>query len=259
MQEADDMVLVLMADWVARELLFENDVEILVHSVLEVEADHVRARRHDLADVEVREVEDVVDKVDLRVVDEALAVALLHEQAYLFLGVGVVALRSRVEAHAVCHPVGYVVEQPDERVHDAVEDEHRQGHAQHDLLDVLDGHRLRRQFAEHDVQARDDGEGERQCNRVADDIIESDGVRDRQDQRRDGRFADPAEAERGERDAELCHGKRCVKVVGQLLGVLRLTAALLDERLETRGAYLDAGKLCRDKEAVHRDEEENEQ
>ena len=140
-----------------------------------------------------------------------------------------------------------------------MEDEHRQGHAQHDLLDVLDGHRLRRQFAEHDVQARDDREGERQRNRVADDIVESDGVRDRQDQRRDGRFADPAEAERGERDAELCHGKRCVKVVGQLLGVLRLTAALLDERLETRGAYLDAGKLCRDKEAVHRDEKDYEQ
>ena len=109
MQEADDMVLVLVADRVARELLLEDGMEVLVHRVLEVEADHVRARRHDLADVEVREVEDVVDEVDLRVVDEALAVALLHEQAYLFLGVGVVALRSRVEAHAVCHPVGYVV------------------------------------------------------------------------------------------------------------------------------------------------------
>ena len=48
-------------------------------------------------------------------------------------------------------------------------------------------------------------------------------------------------------------------MIRQLLGVLGLAAALLNQRLKARGPYLDAGELRRDKEAVHRDEEENEQ
>ena len=47
------------------------------------------------------------------------------------------------------------------------------------------------------MQACDDGERERQRDRVADDVVEADGMRDRQDQRRDGRLTDqprPSEA-----------------------------------------------------------------
>ena len=259
MDEADDVILVLFAERIARELFLEDDVEVRVEIVLDVEADHVRARRHDFADVEVGEIKDVVDEVGLGIVDEALLVAFLHEQADFFLGVRLFALTGRLETHASGDPVRDVVQQPDERVHDALENEHRQRDGQDDMLDVLDRHRLRRKLAEHDVAARDDGESERERNRVPDSVIEACHPRERQDQRRDERLADPAETERSERDAELRDGKRGVEVVGELLGIRRPLVPRLDQRLKARRTDFHNRKFRCDEEAVHEDEEEDEE
>ena len=258
MQEADDMILVLLADRIARELLLEDDMEVRVEVVAEVEADHVRTRRHDLAHIEVGEVKDVVDEVRLRVVDEPLLVTLLHEQADFLLRVRLLAVAVRLEAEPVRDPVRDMVEQPDERIHDALEDEHGQRDGQHDFLDALDGHRLRRELAEHDMAARDDGERERERDGVPDGVRESERLRDGQDERRDGRLADPAEAEGGERDAELRDRERGVEMIAELFRVNRALVPLLDERLQARRTDLHDGELRRNEKTVHENEERDE-
>ena len=90
---------------------------------------------------------------------------------------------------------------------------------------------------------------------MANGIIEPKEARDRQDEGRHRRFADPAQAQRSQGDAELRHGERRIEMIRQPLGVLRLAAALLDERLQARRPDLDAGELRGYEKAVHEDQE----
>ena len=88
----------------------------------------------------------------------------------------------------------------------------------------------------------------------ADLIGQTESARQGQDQSRKRRFTHPAEAERGERDAELCHRKGVVEMLRELLGVFCAAAALRNEGLKARGADLHAAELRRNKEAVHEDQ-----
>ena len=199
------------------------------------------------------EIKDIIDKIRLGIIDEPLTVALLHKQADFLFRVGILPLGGRLKAHAPSDPVGYMVEQPDKRVHELVEDQHRQGHGQHDLLDTLDGHGLRGELTQDDVASRDDGERQHQRDRMPDRRIDAHCLRDRQDQHGHSRLADPAQSQRGPRDAQLRDRQRRIQMVGEPLSINRPPASLRNQGFQSGGTDFHAGKLCRHKKAVHKD------
>ena len=259
MDKADDVILVLVADRIARLLLLDDGLDAVGGWIIEIEADHIRARHHDLTCVQLGKGKDLVNEVRLRAVDEPLTEALLHQETDLLLRVCVLVfaldLIAEFAADVVCHRV----EHPDKGAHDASKEHHGERDREEDALHVGNRHRLRRQLAEHDVERGDEGKGNRERNRVPDLVRQPHVLRRGQNQHGNRRLAHPAEAERGERDAELCHGQRGVEVIGQLLGVFRTADALGDQRLKARRADLDAAEFRRDEEAVHKDQKDDEQ
>ena len=152
MDKADDVILVLVADGIARLLFLKDGLDAFGRRIVEVEADHIRARHHDLTCVQLREREYIVDEIRLCAVDETLPVALLHEQADLLLRVRILVLPchliSEMSADVVCNGIEY----PDEGLHDFAKEHHRERDREHDAFHVRDRHGFRRQLAEHDVQ-----------------------------------------------------------------------------------------------------------
>ena len=152
MDKSDDVILVLVADGIARLLFLKDGLDAFGRRIVEVEADHIRARHHDLTCVQLREREYIVDEIRLCAVDETLPVALLHEQADLLLRVRILVLPchliSEMSADVVCNGIEY----PDEGLHDFAKEHHRERDREHDAFHVRDRHGFRRQLAEHDVQ-----------------------------------------------------------------------------------------------------------
>ena len=82
---------------------------------------------------------------------------------------------------------------------------------------LLDGDRLRRQLAEDDVQDGDDHEGDRRGDRVRDRLgaARRSASKQRLDEVRERRLADPAEGQGGQRDAELRRGEIGVEMLDE--------------------------------------------
>ena len=259
MDKADDVIFVLVADRIARLLLLDDGLDAVGGRIIEIEADHIRARHHDLTCVQLGKGKDLVNEVRLRAVDKPLAKALLHQETNLLLRVCVLVFALDLIAEFAADVIRHRVEHPDKGAHDAAKEHHGKRDRKEDALHVGNRHRLRRQLAEHDVERGDEGKGNRERDRVPDLVRQPHVLRRGQNQYGNRRLAHPAEAERGERDAELCHGQRGVEVIGQLLGVFRTADALGDQRLKARWADLDAAEFRRDEEAVHKDQKDNEQ
>ena len=258
MQKADDVVLAPVADWIAREPLLHRHLNALFQRVLKIEADHVRARNHDLAHGEIGEVKDVVDEFQFRLINEALAMTLLHEDAdLLFRMRHILLLRHDGEAHAFLRPVRDVIQQPDERIHDALEDEERQGDRERDTLDLANRNVLRNQLAAHDVQRGDEKERNGEGDGFNRTLGHAEPRKCRMQQGSDDRFAEPAQAQGNDGDAKLRDGKRHVKAIGQLFRIRCAAIALGDENVEPGTAHLDDGKLRCNEERIAEDEQKD--
>ena len=155
--EADDAVLAAAAHRVARVLVLQHGLEALLQRIVEVDAHHIGARRHDGLGVFVAQVEDVVHVFVLLGVDESAFGALVDEQLDLLVGVHLVFVGHVVAQH-LHDAVRNAVEQPHDRVRDAVEPHERRGREQGVALGGEDGQRLRDELAHHDVQRGDDDE-----------------------------------------------------------------------------------------------------
>lgn len=75
-------------------------------------------------------------------------------------------------------------------------------------------------------------------------------VEQRADELRERRFADPAEAERGERDAELAGGQIRIEAAVHDAEDAAAQAVLARERLDARRAQFDEAEFGRDEKAV---------
>ena len=151
MDKADDVILVLVTDGIARLLFLEDGLDALGRRIVEIEADHVRARHHDLACVQLCKREHIVDEVRLRTVDQPLAKTLLHQETDLLLRVRVLILPLHIIAEAAADVVRHRVQDPDKWTHDATEEHHRERDCEHYVLDVCNRHGFRRQLTKHDV------------------------------------------------------------------------------------------------------------
>ena len=169
----------------------------------------------------------------------------------------VLLLRHDAQAQMHLRPVRDVVEQPDERIHDALKDEERQGDRERDTLDLANRDVLRNQLAAHDVQRGDekerDGEGDG-FNRA---LGHAEPRKCRMQQGSNDRFAEPAQAQGNDGDAKLRDGKRHVKAIGQRLRIRCAAVARGDEHVEPRTAHLDDGKLRRNEERIAEDEQKD--
>jgi hypothetical protein len=144
------------------------------------------------------------------------------------------------------------VEHVDRRRDDEVERVQRPRHVAADLLGAQEGGRFRGQLAQHDVEERDarerdrDGRGVRGDGRPRSREIDE-GVLDHV---RERRFADPAQAERGEGDPELGARNRAIEVREGLLDLEGQPVSLFHELVDPRAAYGNQRELGRYEEAV---------
>ena len=143
---------------------------------------------------------------------------------------------------------------------DADEDVHGAGDGEGDAFGALEGEGLGDEFAEEDFEVGDEREGDDDGDGVGVD----DGVGGRtwsqllgevEDDVGDGGFADPAEGEAGDGDAELDGGEELVDGVLELEGGAGAGAAEGDELLDAGLADADEGELGGDEEAAGQDEE----
>ena len=255
MDEPDDVVLVGVADRIARQLFGDGCIDTFAERILHVEAYHIGTRYHDFARVAVGEIEDVVHVVELFLVDVALTVAFFHQDAYLFFRMRRVAFARYGQTCRLERERCYLVEKPDDGVHHLMKKDHRPCRKQRERFCLLNSERFRRKFADDDMECRDDGERNGKCYGMDCHIREAHADERRLDELGDGRFPDPAETERRERDAELTRGQVVVQMVYHLFGIFRALVAFHDKRVDTRITSLYHRELCRDEKSVHQYQE----
>jgi hypothetical protein len=129
----------------------------------------------------------------------------------------------------------------------------RQRAPQADRLGIADRQRLRRQFADHDVQKRDDAE--RDHERHAVDQLrrgDADHPEHRFEQAGEGRLANPAQAQGSQRNAELACRQVGVELGMDLLQDAAAQAGGLGDGADARLAECDDAELGRHEKAVQR-------
>ena len=186
-------------------------------------------------------------------------VAGMAQDVFEFVGgENVVALGGRLESGPAQEHVGRAVEHVDKGEEGVVKSDERCGDPKRDGTGALDGKRLRGEFAEDDVQECDGGKGDAEGDGVAQTLAVHPPVLQQgfQPMGQEG-FAQPAEAEAGQGDAELGGGEAGVEVVDRAQGHGHAPVAGFKKRLELAGADFDDGKLRRDEEAVGRDKQQD--
>jgi len=140
-----------------------------------------------------------------------------------------------------------------------LEEAHRGRRQEGDAFREADREGLRRQLADHDVQERDGRERDRD-RRVLDHARRLDAERgeDRREEMREGRLADPAEAQAGQRDPELGGREEDVEAPVERGREARLPVAFGRQGLHPRRPHPHHGELRSNEEGVHHDEAEGE-
>ncbi|MNE13964.1 hypothetical protein D3C80_1068200 [compost metagenome] len=147
--------------------------------------------------------------------------------------------------------VGAGIEQVDGRVHRPVEQVQRHGGPQRQQLGLADGPGLGRQLADHDVQVRDDEEGDEERDRLDQlGAVHAEIGQQWFQQVGEGGLTHPAQAQRGEGDAQLAGRQVGVELVVNLAQDVATPAVLFGDGLYACSAQLDHGELCSNEEAV---------
>jgi CBS domain containing-hemolysin-like protein len=115
---------------------------------------------------------------------------------------------------------------------------------------------LLRAIAEHDVQVRDYGECEHECDHLGRLRADAQAGEQRFEQARECRFADPAEAERGERDAELAGRQIGVQMAVHVAEQASAPAAAGGQGRGLGLAQLDQREFGGDEEAVQQHQQQ---
>ena len=143
MQKADNVVLILITDRITCHALLQRRLDIILPGILQIQANHIGTRNHDVAGATVGKVENVIQISKLCFINIAMLVAFFHQYADFVLIVRFFCLN----AEFVQHPVGNVIEEPHRRIHQLIKQNQRRSHKQNNLLRLLDGKRFRHQLA----------------------------------------------------------------------------------------------------------------
>jgi hypothetical protein len=214
-----------------------------------------RDRRHDLARLLVVEMKDAREHPRLARVEVTAGVRVGDDRAHLLgaralLEVGVALDAQRSQQRARC-----LVEQVDERPHDRVEGVQRPRDPARDPLGVDDRVDLRHLFAGGDVPRRDEDVGDRDRHRRGDRMGEA--LQPWLDELGDRRLAQEADAQRGQRDAELAGRQVLAEVVELGEHEPRPAVAAVDHLLDPGAARAHERELRGDEEAVGEDQHDD--
>ena len=254
MHEADDVVLVLAIHREARELVLFDHAQVFLERVFEAQAHHVGARSHDRLDVFIGDIEDVVHEFVLLGIDQAVFGAFVDKQTDFLFGIDVV-LVGGIVAHQTHHAIGDRIEQPHDRIGEAIEPHQGTGREQRVFLGAENSERFGNELAHHDMQRRDQAEADCHRHGEVDAFGYAEHFEQRVEQGRHGGLAQPAKSERSKRDAELAGRKIGVDVVCDQLGVFGARASLFDEHVDLGLSYADQRELGHDEKRVHQKEE----
>ena len=256
---ADDLVERFGVHGVARAARHGDLVGRVLDGHVRLEGDHLGARGHHLLRGLLAELEDALEQPGVLLQHAAAFGALLDEHPDLLGRVQPLVLAGGRDAHAPEEPVGGAVEERDRPRHDPGEAHQRRGHPAAHRLGIEQRQRLRHQLAEDDVQHGDDDERDRRRYAVRGER----GERVRQpvegalDQAGERRLADPAEAQRGERDPELRGGDVAVERLYGASCQPSFAIPRAGELVEPRAPRADQGELGRHEEGVREDQDDD--
>ena len=153
--------------------------------------------------------------------------------------------------------VGNAVEQQHNRVGDAVEPQKRGRRHECVALRREDGERFGDELAYDHVQRCHEEIPDCDRNYRDDGIGQAEQNEQRADERRNRRFAQPAESKRSKRNSKLAGRQVRVDVLGDGLRVLRAALALIVGKFDLRLAHAHHGEFRDNEKCVHQKEEDD--
>src|SRR5262249_24736836 len=174
------------------------------------------ARDHNLARGQVGEFKDVVDHLPLFLLQLARLMAEIDQAPEFFFRVNGVMTRSEINPEELEKLDARNIDHPDERFESLVEKLHPASRSHRNGFGLLDRQRLRRVFAQNQVQIGDHGQRNGDGYRMRDQRRRSRRKKiqqDRLEQASESGFADRAEGEAGDGDAELAGGEHGVETI----------------------------------------------
>jgi len=167
----------------------------------------------------------------------------------------------RLQAEEPHHLIASLVEQPDRRLEDFVEDLHRPGYPERDGFRPLEGERLRRQFAEHDVEKGDQGKGQSDGHRMG----RGAGCcrhgqhtgKERLEDLSQRLLTDPSQGKTGESNAELSRRDVGVEMIENGQQMLRPPIAARSQGADARAPDADQSELRGDEETISQHEQQD--
>ena len=229
-----------------------------VDGALGIDPVDIVAGRHDGPHPAVPHGEGALDHVLLGLVHEAGVPARRHEQFQLLGRVEAPLLAAAFEADrphdGVAQRIQHRDPRPEQRQHRA----ERPDDPERGRLRALEREAFRHEFAEHDVEDRDERKGATHRDGLG--TRRRPGPQQRQrgyDGARQGCLAGPAERQGRDRDAELSRREAVVEARDGTVQQTRGAVALGDEFLDPGPAHADEREFRRHEEAVGGDEPEH--
>ena len=246
--DPDDLVERLPIHRVARVRRLEHRRHRLLGRELDRERDDVRSRHHHVRDLLLGEVEHLVEHLPLVLLDLAVLGRDLEEHLQLGLRVGLALDEARVDADRPLRHLAGALEHPDQGLEDEEEHAHGRRDPERDPLRVAERDALRNELADDDVEESDDQEGEEHREDGREPLVE---------EPREHGFAERADRERGERDAELHRGDEVRRVARDREDRAGGAAPLVRELLHPGASHGDERVLAGDEERVEEDQEDD--
>ena len=256
---ADDLVDLAAADHDLGVLVGAQRLEHLGARVIGIDPLDLVARGHDVPDLAFADGEDAFDRLLLDLADEPGLLARLDEEVELGRRMKRALAVSGLKVEQAKHAIAEAVQEQDGRAEHQEEQAEGTDDGEGRALAPLKGQALRGEFAEDDVQGRDDRERDHHRHRVRHDrpqVHRQPGER-RLDEVCEGRLADPAERQGREGDAELGRREVGIQAVGRLLQGRGVRPPLRDQLGDAAAAHRDQGELGRHEEPVgeHQDQD----
>ena len=213
-------------------------------------------RDHDLAHGDFAQFERALDHLFLELGNDAEAAGGGHDQLQLLrrMDHGGTHLMG---PEAAQHEAGRSADHAQERARHGHEEIHGSGDGQGHALGPLQGHGLRHDFAQDNVEVGDEDEGQRDGDGVSQDGGVIAATYRQLDQGGQGGLANPAQSEAGQGDTELDGAEQLVHALVQLADGAGADAAGLDELLDAGVADADQGKFRRHEEGIGRHQQQD--
>ena len=248
-EDADDVVERLAVDRVARVRRVDHRAQHVLGRHVDRDRHDLGPRHHHVRGLLVGEVEDLVEHLPLVVLEDARLRRSGNDQAEVRLTVRDHAGGRGVDAERAREEVRRLLESPDQRVCGDVERLDRERNPERRRLVLAQRKSLRHKLAQGHVQIGDDHEGDDECDPRGEDRIE---------EVLDERFADCAECDREDGDAELHRADEAHGAVHDPKGDPGPKAAGDRKLVQARAARGDERVLGGDEKRVPEDDQEHE-